>query len=47
MDANSVKGTGRDGRITKEDAMNAKPSMGTPGKGKRGEEPKKNVNASP
>ncbi len=41
MDANSVKGTGRDGRITKEDANNAKPSMGTPGQGKRGEERKK------
>ncbi|WP_029038238.1 2-oxoglutarate dehydrogenase complex dihydrolipoyllysine-residue succinyltransferase [Salinimicrobium xinjiangense] len=41
MDAKSVKGTGRDGRITKEDASNAKPSMGTPGKGKRGEERKK------
>lgn len=41
MDAKSVKGTGRDGRITKEDAANAKPSMGTPGNGKRGEERKK------
>ena len=41
MDAGSVKGTGRDGRITKEDAVNAKPAMGTPGKGKRGEERKK------
>jgi 2-oxoglutarate dehydrogenase E2 component (dihydrolipoamide succinyltransferase) len=41
MDAKSVKGSGRDGRVTKEDAMNAKPSMGTPGKGKRGEERKK------
>lgn len=41
MDANSVKGSGRDGRITKEDAVNARPSMGTPGKGKRGEERKK------
>jgi 2-oxoglutarate dehydrogenase E2 component (dihydrolipoamide succinyltransferase) len=39
VDAKDVKGTGRDGRITKEDAMNAeaKPSMGSPGKGKRGE----------
>lgn len=38
-----VKGSGRDGRITKEDAMNAeqKPSMGTPGKGSRGESRKK------
>ena len=41
MDAKSVSGTGRDGRITKEDAVNAKPSMGTPGKGKRGESRKK------
>ena len=41
MDSHSVKGTGRDGRVTKEDAMNAKPSMGTPGKGKRGESRKK------
>ena len=41
MDAKSVKGTGRDGRVTKEDAVNAKPSMGTPGKGKRSEERKK------
>ena len=41
MDAKSVSGTGRDGRITKEDAVSAKPSMGTPGKGKRGEERKK------
>lgn len=34
-----VKGTGRDGRITKEDAVKAegKPSMGTPGSGKRSE----------
>ncbi|MEX0996779.1 MAG: 2-oxoglutarate dehydrogenase complex dihydrolipoyllysine-residue succinyltransferase [Flavobacteriaceae bacterium] len=37
-----VKGTGRDGRITKEDASQAsKPAMGTPGPGKRGEERKK------
>ena len=35
--ASSVKGTGRDGRITKEDAVNAVPSMGTPTGGKRGE----------
>ncbi|NJW54727.1 E3 binding domain-containing protein, partial [Salinimicrobium oceani] len=41
MDANSLEGSGRDGRITKEDAVNARPSMGTPGKGKRGEERKK------
>jgi len=37
MDATSVSGTGRDGRITKEDAVNAKPAMGTPGPGSRGE----------
>jgi 2-oxoglutarate dehydrogenase E2 component (dihydrolipoamide succinyltransferase) len=41
MDAGSVKGTGRDGRITKDDAVQAKPSMGTPGTGKRGESRKK------
>jgi 2-oxoglutarate dehydrogenase E2 component (dihydrolipoamide succinyltransferase) len=26
----SVKGTGKDGRVTKDDAVNATPSMGTP-----------------
>lgn len=36
-----VKGSGRDGRITKEDAVSATPSMGTPGKGSRGSERKK------
>ncbi|WP_438962657.1 2-oxoglutarate dehydrogenase complex dihydrolipoyllysine-residue succinyltransferase [Nonlabens sp.] len=36
IDSKSVSGSGRDGRITKEDAVNAKPSMGTPG-GSRGE----------
>lgn len=41
MDTAAVKGTGRDGRVTKEDAMNARPSMGTPGAGKRGESRKK------
>lgn len=35
--ASAVKGTGRDGRITKEDAVNATPSMGTPTGGNRGE----------
>lgn len=35
--ASSVIGTGKDGRITKEDAMNAVPSMGSPTGGKRGE----------
>lgn len=34
--AKDVQGTGRDGRITKEDAMKATPSMGTPGAGSRG-----------
>ena len=38
MDPAQVQGTGKDGRITKSDAMNAKPSMGTPGPGSRGEE---------
>ncbi|NEV92577.1 2-oxoglutarate dehydrogenase complex dihydrolipoyllysine-residue succinyltransferase [Psychroflexus sp. YR1-1] len=39
IDPKDVKGTGRDGRITKEDAVNAeaKPSMGSPGPGKRSE----------
>lgn len=41
MDSKSVNGSGRDGRITKEDAVQAKPSMGTPGPGKRGEQRKK------
>lgn len=36
MDASTVKGTGKDGRITKEDAVSAKPSMGTPTGGNRG-----------
>lgn len=41
--AKDVKGSGRDGRITKDDAVKAqgKPSMGTPGKGSRGESRKK------
>ncbi|EDM45600.1 dihydrolipoyllysine-residue succinyltransferase, component of 2-oxoglutarate dehydrogenase complex [unidentified eubacterium SCB49] len=34
--ASAVAGTGRDGRITKNDAENATPSMGTPGIGDRG-----------
>ena len=37
IDANAVKGSGRDGRITKDDAVNAVPSMGTPTGGSRGE----------
>lgn len=36
MEASSVSGTGKDGRITKEDAVNAVPSMGTPTGGNRG-----------
>ena len=40
--ANLVTGTGKDGRITKEDALKAVPSMGTPiGDGNRGSERKK------
>jgi 2-oxoglutarate dehydrogenase E2 component (dihydrolipoamide succinyltransferase) len=34
----AVSGTGKDGRITKEDALNAVPSMGTPTGGSRGQE---------
>lgn len=41
VDAKDVKGTGRDGRITKGDAQKATPSMGTPGAGSRGTERKK------
>jgi 2-oxoglutarate dehydrogenase E2 component (dihydrolipoamide succinyltransferase) len=41
VSAKNVKGSGRDGRITKDDAANASPSMGTPGKGSRGSERKK------
>ncbi|WGK65628.1 2-oxoglutarate dehydrogenase complex dihydrolipoyllysine-residue succinyltransferase [Croceiramulus getboli] len=37
IDSKSVQGSGRDGRITKDDAVQAKPSMGTPGPGSRGE----------
>ncbi|WP_299884969.1 2-oxoglutarate dehydrogenase complex dihydrolipoyllysine-residue succinyltransferase [uncultured Lacinutrix sp.] len=36
MDANTVSGTGVGGRVTKEDAVNAVPSMGTPTGGNRG-----------
>ncbi len=36
MDASSVSGTGKDGRVTKEDAVSAVPSMGTPTGGSRG-----------
>ncbi|PKA83178.1 2-oxoglutarate dehydrogenase E2 component [Ulvibacter sp. MAR_2010_11] len=41
MAPKEVKGSGRDGRITKNDADNATPSMGTPGSGGRGTERKK------
>ncbi|SEH79666.1 2-oxoglutarate dehydrogenase E2 component [Paenimyroides aquimaris] len=41
IDAGSVQGTGKDGRVTKEDAINAVPSMGTPTGGPRGTERKK------
>ncbi|WP_335966284.1 2-oxoglutarate dehydrogenase complex dihydrolipoyllysine-residue succinyltransferase [Galbibacter sp. PAP.153] len=41
IDPKEVKGTGKDGRITKEDAVKATPSMGTPGPGNRGSERKK------
>lgn len=41
IDAASVQGTGKDGRVTKEDAINAVPSMGTPTGGSRGTERKK------
>ncbi|MEP3999262.1 MAG: 2-oxoglutarate dehydrogenase complex dihydrolipoyllysine-residue succinyltransferase [Ekhidna sp.] len=37
IDKSAVSGSGRDGRITKEDAVNAVPSMGTPTGGNRGE----------
>ena len=38
MDSSSVSGTGKGGRITKDDAVNAVPSMGTPTGGNRGTE---------
>lgn len=41
IDPKQVKGTGKDGRITKEDAVNAVPSMGTPGSASRTSERKK------
>ncbi len=41
IDPKNVEGSGKGGRITKEDAVEAKASMGSPGKGKRGEERKK------
>ena len=36
MDAASIQGTGKDGRVTKEDAVKAVPAMGTPTGGNRG-----------
>ncbi|MBD0833537.1 2-oxoglutarate dehydrogenase complex dihydrolipoyllysine-residue succinyltransferase [Aestuariibaculum sediminum] len=36
IEAASVSGTGKDGRVTKEDAVKAVPSMGTPAGGSRG-----------
>lgn len=41
IDASSITGTGKDGRITKDDAVNAVPSMGTPTGGNRGSEKSK------
>ncbi|QWX84024.1 2-oxoglutarate dehydrogenase complex dihydrolipoyllysine-residue succinyltransferase [Cellulophaga sp. HaHaR_3_176] len=37
IEAGAVNGSGKDGRITKEDAVSAVPSMGTPTGGNRGE----------
>jgi 2-oxoglutarate dehydrogenase E2 component (dihydrolipoamide succinyltransferase) len=37
IDPVSVRGSGKDGRIIKEDALNAVPSMGSPGAGSRGQ----------
>lgn len=36
MEASQIKGSGKDGRVTKEDAVKATPSMGTPTGGNRG-----------
>ena len=41
MSSKDVKGSGRDGRVTKDDAIKATPSLGTPGTGSRGSERKK------
>ena len=42
MEASTIKGSGKDGRVTKEDAIKAVPSMGTkPNLGSRGTERKK------
>jgi 2-oxoglutarate dehydrogenase E2 component (dihydrolipoamide succinyltransferase) len=37
IEASEIIGTGKDGRVTKDDAMKAVPSMGTPSGGNRGE----------
>ncbi|GGW30064.1 2-oxoglutarate dehydrogenase complex dihydrolipoyllysine-residue succinyltransferase [Arenibacter certesii] len=37
IDPATIKGTGKDGRVTKEDAVKAVPSMGTPTGGSRGQ----------
>lgn len=41
IDPVTIKGTGKDGRVTKDDAINAVPSMGTPTGGPRNSERKK------
>src|SRR5699024_10347148 len=41
IDPKNVSGSGKNGRITKEDAVNAKASMGTPGSGSRSEKRKR------
>jgi len=41
IDPKTIKGTGKDGRVTKDDAVKAVPSMGTPGTGNRGTSRKK------
>lgn len=41
IDPATIKGTGKDGRVTKDDAINAVPSMGTPTGGPRNSERKK------
>lgn len=37
IDPKNVSGSGKNGRVTKEDAVQAQPSMGSPGNGARGE----------
>src|SRR5690554_5426482 len=41
IDPATIQGTGKDGRVTKDDAVNAVPSMGTPTGGPRNSERKK------